>query len=113
MLLLLNVLNTGSERTEFTYLLHSLFIPSFTFFLLHRNLRQVSDLQTEEFRRLSVIRSLAYNAVYQHYVRIIRLQTRHGENVLTADCPCHNASKAHLREYMSRRTVQSVISITA
>ena len=32
MLLLLNVLNTGSERTEFTYLLHSLFIPSFTFF---------------------------------------------------------------------------------
>ena len=59
---------------------------------------------------MSVIRSLAYNAVYQHYVRIIRLQTRHGENVLTADCPCHNASKAHLREYMSRRTVQSVIN---
>ena len=32
MLLLLNVLNTGSERTEFTYILRSLFIPSFTFF---------------------------------------------------------------------------------
>ena len=84
MLLLLNVLNTGSERTEFTYILRSLFIPSFTFFLLHRNLRRVCDLQTH-----------------------------HGENVLTADCPCNNASKAHLREYMSRRTVQSVIRITA
>ena len=112
MLLLLNVLNTGSERTEFTYCAVCSY-PVLRFFLLHRNLRQVSDLQTEECRRLSVIRSLAYNALYQHYVRIIRLQTRHGENVLTADCPCHNASKAHLREYMSRRTVQSVICITA
>ena len=35
MLLSLNVLNTGSERTEFTYLLHSLFIPSFTFFFYY------------------------------------------------------------------------------
>ena len=69
--------------------------------------------QSEECRRLSVIRSFAYNAVCQHYARIVRLQTRHGENVLTADSPCHNASKAHLREYMSRRTVQSVIRITA
>ena len=61
---------------------------------------------------MSVIHSFAYNIVYQNYTRIIRLQTRHGENVLTADSPCHNASKAHLREYMSRRTVQSVIRIT-
>lgn len=38
---------------------------------------------------------------------------RKSKNVLTADCPCHNAYKAHLREYMSRRTVQSVIRITA
>ena len=73
---------------------------------------------------MSVIRSFAYNAVYQYYARIVRFTDStwrkcadrrlplHGENVLTADCPCHNASKAHLREYMSRRTVQSVIRIT-
>lgn len=76
--------------------------------MFHRKLHEVCDLQTGDSHHLSVVLLFAYIAVGQHYARIIRLQTRPGEKVLTADYPCHSTIQAHLRNMRPGRTTQSV-----
>lgn len=72
---------------------HSLLCSFFHISVFHSNLRQAGDLQTEGYRRQSVIPIFTYFTELQHYKRIFRLQTHQGENVETSRCSKLSAEK--------------------
>jgi len=78
---------TYSNTVCLTVILHIL--------LFHLNLRTARGIQTEGGHPLSVILFFVHKTVLQCFARIIRLQTRPVEKVLTAVLPCYSTLKAH------------------